>query len=169
MQRYQTFWPRFIAAVIDGFVMWPVGFILNYLTDSNIGIIVIIGNLLNNISPYIYSILLHSRNGQTLGKMAMKVRVVDVNTEENIDLRQAFLRDCVPITLMIVLFTYSFILLSGRDDFNISIDFVTLAPIFFIGLLSSTWTLLEIFSMLLNEKSRAVHDIIARTVVVKTN
>ncbi|MEP0986796.1 RDD family protein [Ekhidna sp.] len=167
-QRYQTFWPRFFAALIDGFVMWPIGFLLSYITNSNIGVIVIIGNLLNNFAPYIYSIFLHGHYGQTLGKMAMGVRVVDFDTEDEIDLKQAFIRDSVPVALMAVLYAYSLIIFYGNEGSELQADFVTLAPLFFIGLLTMLWTILEIFSMLFNDKSRAVHDLIARTVVVRT-
>jgi len=168
-QRYQTFWLRFFAAIIDGFVMWPIGFLLSYLTDSTIGTIVIVGNLLNNLSPYIYSVFLHGYQGQTLGKMTMDVKVVDFDTEDEIDMMQAFIRDSVPIALMILLYAYSMIVFYGNEGYELSTDFATLAPMFFIGVLTLLWTILEILSMLFNDKSRAVHDLIARTVVVRTN
>ncbi|VXD15851.1 RDD family protein [Marinoscillum sp. 108] len=168
-QRYQTFWLRFFAAIIDGFVMWPIGFLLSYITGSNIGVIVIIGNLLNSFAPYIYSIFLHGHYGHTLGKMAMGVKVVDFDNEDEIDLNQAFIRDSVPVALMILLYAYSFIIFYGNEGYELQADFVTLAPMFFIGLLNLLWTILEIFSMLFNDKSRAVHDLIARTVVVRTS
>lgn len=168
-KRYQTFWSRFFAAIIDGFVMWPIGFLLGFITDSNIGAIVIIGNLLNNFSPYIYSVLFHGHYGQTLGKMAMRVKVVDFDDEDEIDIKQALIRDSVPIALMIVVYCYMAILTTGNDGFDIAMDFSTLAPMFFLGFLTIIWTLLEFLSMLFNEKSRAVHDFIARTVVIRTN
>ncbi len=166
-QRYRTFWPRFVAAIIDGLVMIPVGFLLSYLTNSENGIVVVLGNILNSLSPYIYSVLLHGHFSQTVGKMAMGVMVVDVETEDPINLKQAFIRDSVPIALIIALYGYSLIVLSGMDNVDIMTDFVTLAPMFFLGLLSLIWTIVEILSMLLNEKSRAVHDLIAQTVVVR--
>ncbi len=168
-ERYQTFWPRFIAAFIDGFVMWPIGFLLSYATNSNIGVIVILGNLLNNLAPYIYSVLLHGNYGQTLGKMVMGVKVVDAKSEDGIDLKQAFLRDSVPIALMIGIYCYAAILLTGFEHVDLATDFAALAPVFFLGFLTILWTIVEILSMLFNEKSRAVHDFIAKTVVVRTN
>lgn len=168
-QRYRTFWPRFVAAIIDGFVMWPIGLILNYLTKSDIGTVVVIGNLLNNFSPYIYSILFHGFKGQTLGKMAMGVKVVNFEGEDQIDIKQAFIRDSVPFIIMIVLFVYSYILISNGVEFDNSTDFSTLAPMIFMAIISLLWTLLEIISMLFNEKSRAIHDLIAGTVVIRTD
>jgi len=168
-QRYQTFGRRFVAAIIDGVALWPVGFLLSYLVDADISSIAIIGSLLYNLSPYIYSVLLHGYYGQTLGKMAMGVKVVDVDNEGDIHLKQAFIRDSVPIALMIILFAYSYIMLWGVETFDIATAFALMAPMLFIGFVSIAWTLLEIISMLFNEKSRAIHDRIAGTVVVRTN
>lgn len=166
-QRYETFWPRFFAAIIDGFVLWPIGFLLNYLLESDIGFIVIIGNFLNSFSPYIYSILLHGKYGQTLGKMAMDVKVVNFGSEEAIDLKQAFKRDLVPVALMTITYLYAFIVFYGQEPSGFHPGFLNMVPLFFIGLISFLWVLLEIGSMLFNEKSRAIHDLIAKTVVVR--
>lgn len=165
--RYQTFWLRFFAAWIDGFVLIPIGFLFDYLGNSEIGFIIVAAGLLNNLSPYIYSVLLHGNSGQTLGKMAMGVKVVDADTEEEIDLRQALIRDSVPIGLMIALYAYIFIIIGGQDLDITEVNIASLLPMLFLGMLSIIWTLVEIFSMLFNEKSRAVHDLIAGTVVVR--
>ncbi|XOV94212.1 MAG: RDD family protein [Bacteroidota bacterium] len=167
-RRYQTFWPRFFAAVIDGLVMLPISFLLSYLSNFNVAVIVIISNLLNNLSPYIYSVLLHGYEGQTLGKMAMGVKVLDFDTEDEIELKRAFMRDAVPIALMIALYAYSFIITYGNEEIDFY-DLATMAPMLLISLVYFLWTVLEILSMLFNEKSRAVHDFIAGTVVVRTN
>ncbi len=164
-QRYETFWQRFFAAIIDGLVMWPIGFGLKYLLGSDIGYVVIIGQLLNSFSPYLYSVLFHGFKGQTLGKMAMGVIVVDFETEGEIDLKQAFLRDSVPIVLMVGVYIYSLIMFVGNLE---NAGFVAFAPLFFIAILNFIWVSLEIFSMLFNDKSRAVHDLIAKTVVVRS-
>lgn len=168
-RRYDTFLRRFVAAIIDGFALWPIAALLNYISNSNVGAIVVIGGLLNNLSPYIYSVLLHGHYGQTLGKMAMGVKVVDFVSEDDIDMRQALIRDSVPIALMIVLYAYSFIILWGMEPTDVVANFTSLIPIFIVGFLTVLWTLLEIVSMLFTEKSRAVHDLIAKTVVVRTN
>ncbi len=167
-ERYSTFWLRFFAAIVDGFVMWPIGFLLSYVTNSEVGLLIVLGNLLNNLSPYIYSIFLHGHYGQTLGKMALGVKVVDFEHERNININQALKRDIVPIFLITILYIYSFILFSDNDGYRLETNFASLAPMFFIGFLSILWTVLEFLSMLFNEKSRAVHDLIAGTVAVRT-
>ena len=168
-QRYRTFWQRFFAAFIDGLAMWPIAYLLSYISNSSIGTIAVIGNLLYNMAPYVYSVVLHGNYGQTLGKMAMGVKVVDVETEDAIDLKQAFIRDSVPISLMILIYAYSIIIFYGNDGYELQVDFATLAPMLIIGILGFIWTFLEIFSMLFNNKFRALHDLLARTVVVRTN
>ena len=99
----------------------------------------------------------------------MGVKVVDFDDEDEIDLKQAFIRDSIPIALVILLYAYSFIIFYGNKGYEIQTDFASLAPLFLLGLLTFLWTVLEIFSMLFNEKSRAIHDLIARTVVVRTS
>src|SRR5215813_6504805 len=51
--------------------------------------------------PYLYNVLMHGKYGQTVGKMATKVRVVDVSLAK-LSMRQAFLRDSVYIALTTV-------------------------------------------------------------------
>jgi len=48
-----------------------------------------------------YSIALHARFGQTIGKMVAGVRVLDVS-EAKLSLKQAFLRDIIPLVLTLV-------------------------------------------------------------------
>ena len=168
-RRYDTFGPRFFAAIIDGFVLWPVSLIFVFITNTDIITVAILASLVKDLMPYIYSVIMHGEYGQTLGKMAMGVKVVDFETEESIGYKEAFIRDSVPIALMIGLYGYTAILLSDIHEGPLEMDITSLAPMFFIGILTILWTLLEIFSMLLNSKSRAVHDFIAGTVVVRTN
>lgn len=168
-QRYRTFWYRLIAATIDGFVLLPIAHLFAYLfahlMATNFAIIDGIGSLLYHLIPYIYSILLHGYKGQTLGKMAMGIKVVNADDEEPIHMRQAFIRDSVPVVLTISMYVYS-LTIQGKDLGSLP-NFNSLAPIIFLSFLSLLWTLLEIISMLFNEKSRAVHDLLAKTVVVR--
>lgn len=167
-QRYQTLFPRIIAAIIDSIVLWPIGLLLNYLMKLDILFAVLLLNLINNLLPFIYSIFCHGRYGQTIGKYAMNVKVIDIGEQKSIDFGQALLRDIVPVALTLVLFIYSIFMmdysLSGEDLLN---NLSILLPMIILSSLSILWAILEIFSMLTNKKSRAIHDLIAGTVVVK--
>ena len=160
--KYQTGWARFIAAFIDGLVFLPLVLFEDYFllpTKNKLGMISWI--ILSVILSYTYSVLLHARYGQTLGKMAMKVKIVDMSETKSITFLQAFMRDSVgmAISLVAVIFLYfQFadiqLIEKGYDDF--------LMPWFF------SWIIIELGTMLFNRKRRAIHDFIAGTVVVRT-
>ena len=84
---YADFWPRLVAIIIDGLIIGAIGSSISWAIDPfNIldpwGIAF---NWLNNLISYVIGFIyfwgLESFNtGQTLGKMAMKLRTVDANT-----------------------------------------------------------------------------------------
>ena len=89
---------------------------------------------------------------------------MDISETRNINLKQSFLRDGVYLLADLIIFLYyiKFVFKTGElqylsGDFN---DFAT-TPLFI-------WTLLELITMLTNSKRRAVHDFIAKSVVVRT-
>ncbi len=105
-----------------------------------------------------YSILLHARYGQTVGKWVCKIKIVDHLTATQISLNQAFLRD----SGLLVGLLYAASVLKG-EEFDPNQLTGTAA------LVAGTWFILEIISMLLNKKCRALHDLLAGTVVIRTN
>jgi len=115
---------------------------------------------------WLYSVSLHARYGQTLGKRAMDVKVLDVSEERIPSIWQALLRDLGYIMLNLGSLTYLLYLMitgkyAGTEQFNISPAGQILAYTGF------AWFLLEIGTTFINPKRRAVHDLIAKTVVVK--
>jgi uncharacterized RDD family membrane protein YckC len=162
-RKYQTGSSRFWAALIDGLIFLPLGLLEDFVllpTENKFGFMVwIIFNILLSCA---YSVLLHAKYGQTLGKMVMKVKIVDDSETKPITLEQAFMRDIVGIAIMAIAIIYLFIKFAdieviekGYDDFLIPWAF--------------SWTAIELVTMLANSKRRAVHDFIAGTVVVQTN
>jgi uncharacterized RDD family membrane protein YckC len=77
--NYSGFWRRFLAALLDGFIVGSVGALLSGATggSSAVGLI----NVVIGVAYYAY---LEGTRGQTVGKMAVGVRVVDVDTGEMI-------------------------------------------------------------------------------------
>ena len=173
-QRYRTFWPRLWASITDALVLsvliyFPQNFATFYpaVWDTALWLAVIVIVWGYPAITWVYSVYLHGRFGQTVGKMSTRVRVVNALTEEPITLRHALLRDCVPILLSIPLLIYNSYLLLIESPVRESSTLNELAnwTIYIRGV----WWLVEIITMLANDKRRAVHDFIAGTVVVRTN
>lgn len=166
MEKYQTFWPRFWAGWIDGLVLVPLGFVGLYLTDPECApaTIIICGSILYS-SYWLYSVILHSRYGKTLGKMAMRVQVLDVQEDRIPTFGQAFLRDIgyvVVDTLSLIYLIY--LVLAG--EYVSDVEAASLPDQIFMWS-ALGWFFLGIITMLTNERRRALHDFIAKTVVVR--
>lgn len=165
LAAYRTFYRRLVAAILDAFVLAPVVFAQVWV-DGAIGgsrgyaISVIAGGILF----FTYSIVLHARYGQTLGKRAMAVLVLDISGRD-ITARQAVMRELPNIALAVAsLSLHAPVLLRGGEPFTSdALTTTELAD----GVLTWTWMALEVVTMLTNEKRRSVHDFIAGTVVVR--
>ena len=172
-ERYHTFAPRFWTGSIDTCVLWPVTFITTSLLSLHLSKIATACILVvQSMAWIVYTIFMHGRYGQTVGKMVTKVRIVDFKTEQPITWRQALLREGIPsvLSLLMVVYALYFLLRGQKLPANISdegyIKFETFSPVFVLPLL---WFLAEVLTMLTNEKCRALHDLIAGTVVIRTN
>lgn len=166
MNKYQTFWLRFCAGIIDSLVFLPLDWLDDVVRATvQVPALLIIWSILRSTIFWLYSILLHARYGQTLGKMAVGVKVLDVNEQRTPTLRQAFLRDIGYIILSALGLGYMIYLTATNQAFT-GPDRLTL-PLQFLGGAAFGWSLLELVTMLTNPKRRAVHDLIAGTVVVR--
>lgn len=169
MRRYDTFGARFWAINIDGFILNILlqVFKLFSTTDSSVTSLLITTAILN--IPYVYAVLMIGKYGQTIGKMIMKVKVVDKSTEDTISYSQSFMREAVPIFLVNTVILLNYILFSDVDlkTFNLSVlgNILLYLPTGMILI----WSVLEIVTMLFDDKNRALHDKIADTVVIKSN
>ena len=166
MDRYHTFGPRFWAGVVDGFVFIPISLLDIVLAAPERNAAVIIGwSIISYSVCWLYSVLLHARYGQTLGKMATHVKVLDISEQRIPTLRQAFIRDIGYVVLNTLSLVYLIYLVAagqyvrGAEALHI--------PGQILGWAALAWFLLEIISMATNPKRRAFHDFIAATVVVR--
>jgi uncharacterized RDD family membrane protein YckC len=164
-ERYNTFWPRFWAGWIDAAVWIPLIFV-DLWVEANIHshVLLALWLVVNTLSFDIYSVAMHAKYGQTLGKMALGVKVLDVS-EGRLSLRQALLRDSVPIALGLVMIVDDLPrILAGapldNEGFGLWMQ---------VGAYGSVlWFAAELITMLTNSKRRALHDFIAGSVVVRT-
>jgi uncharacterized RDD family membrane protein YckC len=102
---------------------------------------------------------MHGKYGQTLGKMACKIVVLDVS-EQSLTMRQAVLRDILGLILLCVGLTHNI----PRIVQGIDISAPPNLLIVFSGL---GLFLVEIVTMFTNDKRRALHDFIAGSVVIR--
>lgn len=165
MEKYNTFWGRFWAGFIDSLILAPIGFLdLYFLTPNrHIGLVMTWVAISYSIF-FIYSIYFHWKTGQTIGKMLTNVRVMDVSEERGLTLKQAFLRDSIYIVIQIIGMILILINIWRIGEFS---EYGIEPYNTYLNYLSLIWFLLEIVTMLSNEKRRAFHDKIANTVVVK--
>ena len=97
----------------------------------------------------------------------MGVKIVDNSTEGRASYYQAFTREVVPLFLVTISIIFIAILFSGEDLENFKLSTLGYIIVFLPSSMLLLWSILEVVTMLFNEKYRALHDIIANTVVVK--
>ncbi|MDB5325718.1 MAG: hypothetical protein JWM57_1287 [Phycisphaerales bacterium] len=164
--KYRTFWKRFWAGFIDGLVFLPMGFLDGLLMAPERGNAVLISwAIFSYSSCWIYSVWLHARFGQTVGKMVMRVTVLDLGEERRPSLYQAFLRDIGYIALNLLFLGYVLYLISKGQYRHGAEESTAIGQL--LAWSGAAWFLLEIVSMTTNEKRRALHDYIAGTVVTR--
>jgi uncharacterized RDD family membrane protein YckC len=96
MEKYQTVIPRFFAILVDTVIVWGIIYLYeNFILNTKASIsIAIIWTIITLIFANVYNIYLTCFYGQTLGKMLMKVKVVDIS-EIPVTFCQAVLRRLV--------------------------------------------------------------------------
>lgn len=156
--QYTKFTDRLFAGIIDGVVILPISVASTLLVDVNSQVSFLISGVFEAAIFYFYSIFMHFRYGQTFGKMALNIKVIHANEKNiSISLRQAFMRDSVPLVLDILIFlTAAITLLSIGEVYSKNL----------FGLPIIVWFFIELITMLTNKRRRAAHDFLANTVVV---
>ncbi len=167
MEKYQTIGSRFLALIIDFLIMLPLTFLAALFANvgGSLKAMFVLNVIISSV-PLIYTILMHNFYGQTLGKMAMKVKVLDVS-ERPITFIQAVIRN---LPQMLPLFITASTLISGMNPSNDTsgsefLKIATTSAYFLYGI----WGIFDIIVCLSSDTKRALHDFIAGTVVVKTN
>ena len=129
--------------------------------------------IVESLAWLLYTVVMHARHGQTVGKMVTKVRVVDFITESKISYRQAWLREGIPVILSLGILGYEiYLILTGAlNPQNIANGqmFLNNHVLWLLTALPGLWFMAEILTMFTNTKRRALHDLIAGTVVIRTH
>lgn len=163
--KYSTFRLRFSAGVVDGLIFMPLGWIYSFMFSHFDSVLLrILACMVNSSAFLVYSIWMHGKYGQTLGKMAYKVVVLDVS-EQPLRMRQAVLRDIFGVVLLPIGLVSDIARIVRGIDISVPANLTTLDLIIAYSALS--WFLIEIVTMFTNDKRRALHDFIAGSVVVR--
>lgn len=173
-KRYRTFGPRFWTGAVDSCVFMPLTVATSLLLSVSIPrVLAAIIVIIQNLAWLVYTVTLHARYGQTIGKMATKVRVADFRTEGKISWAQAWLREGIPLLLSLGFVGYEvYVILTGRvmaSALENGQAYNDNRPLWWLSVIPALWFLAEVLTMLTNRKRRALHDFIAGTVVVRTN
>ncbi|HEY2355198.1 MAG TPA: RDD family protein [Gaiellaceae bacterium] len=96
--EHAGFWRRFAGALIDGIILSiPAYIIYPHSSAGRSGIQLL-------LSVAYFTLMIGSSRGQTVGQMALGIKVVDVNTGESIGYGRALVRWLVSILSAIVIF-----------------------------------------------------------------
>jgi uncharacterized RDD family membrane protein YckC len=156
---YSTFWDRFFAGWLDGIVMWSLNHLDKWIVGSGFPRPALAGwFVIYSFAFLCYQMFCHARWGQTFGKWCFGVRVLDVS-EVPLRSAQAVKRDAIALLLTALLVIQQ--LIRGRYSMEEP------KTIDLLSAISGLWGAVEIVTMMTNRKRRALHDLIAGSVVVR--
>jgi uncharacterized RDD family membrane protein YckC len=163
-EKYRTGTKRLWAAVIDGIVFTPLLLVDLWLhTSTSNASILFTWATFGALAPLVYSIVLHYKTGQTVGKWVIGIRVLDVTETRGLTLLQSLLRDGFYLLIAFAEIIYCSFLLIRTDNAEYVLDNLSN----FADTSTLWWVLIELATMLTNHKRRAIHDFIAKSVVVR--
>lgn len=163
-EKYKTVWQRWLAGLLDGLIFLPLGF-LNQAIQPNTNLpvfAIVLWQIFYIFSRPAYTILMHGKYGQTVGKKAMGVILLNIDETRIINYRQAILRESPELIVLLAYMIFKINYLLGHD---LTPAATTLLMI--LGSANTIWFLLEIITTVSNDKRRALHDFIAKSVVVR--
>jgi len=159
-------------------VLAPVIIAMSFWTSTASRTIALSFELPLAVAFAFYNIYFVGRWGRTIGKMAVKIRVVRLNGGEA-GFKRAFYRHAVDLGFSIATSALTIYALMSVTDHEYSmlmfeerLNLVENKAGVWIGILnwlSIAWGGSELIVLLLNKKRRALHDYIAGTVVIHTS
>lgn len=164
-EKYRTGLKRLWAAIVDWIVFLPLLLVAKWIYQCTSNTSILFGwETFVAFAPLVYSVILHYKYGQTIGKWVATVKVLDISETRTLTLRQALYRDGFYLLVALIGVGYHGLLLTKTaDPARVLSDYSIFAdnPVFW-------WTLIELITMLTNRKRRAVHDFLAKSVVVQS-
>jgi uncharacterized RDD family membrane protein YckC len=166
VQKYSTFWRRYWASAIDWAILSsisPIAFGGGDPSSVQWSLLLVL-----QLLGAAYSILMHGFYGQTVGKMVTRVKVLSV-TENKLSMMQAVMRDVVPLVFVLFAYAFSIDIAAGRlTSENLPAAAWVSSPVGVWLFLQLGWSFADGLTLIISAKRRAIHDLIARSIVVKT-
>lgn len=167
--KYGGFWARFGAVIIDGLILAPISFGVSYfnIVTWKSPLLLVVFSLVT----VAYKPLMEFLYGATLGKMALKLKVVNLQYERatlgEILLRNIFHLAGSLLTLFFTIGVYTdpeFESISGFTEYTaFTRNFVVLQ---FISYASGFITIVDGIVLLADKQNRSLHDKIGQTFVI---
>lgn len=166
--NYASFWDRTGATLIDVLIMIPV-FALNYFNAMNWKSIPLA--LLISIVYIVYKIYMEGSSGGTLGKKAMKIKVVNLDGSK-IDMQKSVQRNCLYLINSIFTLISVYMVYSAAGFENITGGFSELGKFqnengFMLADISGILILISILFVIWEKQKQALHVKIAKTYCIK--
>jgi uncharacterized RDD family membrane protein YckC len=165
MNKYNTFWKRLVAALIDSLILLPLTLITAYAEATENNFIFLFSISIFSVLNSAYFIFLHGKYGQTLGKRITGIQVLDKDEILFIGIKRAIIRESPGIITYMIVFIHLIVSLLLTHQINLtkakeeSNDFISTS--------SFVWIFVELITMLLNHKRRALHDYLAGSIVIR--
>jgi len=107
-ERYRTARKRLWAAIVDSILFMPLLLVARYLVyPTNNENLIIAWQTFMVFIPLVYSIIGHYKYGQTVGKWAADIKVLDKTESKLITLGQSFVRDSFYVAVETAGFIYT--------------------------------------------------------------
>ncbi len=159
MEKYHTFWRRVGAAFLDWVVLAPVNWGVSVVITLASASPTTLAWAVPGFISAVYYILMHYYQGQTLGKMVARVRVLD-DSEKPLNFGQAIIRSLPQ--LFVPMFAVSASTADPAAE-SIAVWAAVIQGFTFV------FSVANVIVCLANERNRALHDFIAGTIVVRTD
>ena len=127
---------------------------ISYKLARNNGILSFITIILEILYFVVFQIY---RNGQTLGKMLMKIKIVSDNDELNMN--QMIFRSLIANSILLNIITFTFMFFGSKDIYFYSTGI--------FGLIQYIIIIISVFMVMFRKDGCAIHDKLAHTNVVR--